>query len=304
MRRYVYSLVRCVPDPRTGEFVNVAAIAGDPETGDWSLREVSNQARIRKLAGPVAPSLLGAVARFLGRVGNQIDDLQESMLAGSADLLNEDWLGALHHDHRNVVQVSAPTPILAEDAEEVLNTLFSSQVIDPVGEKRARIVTKHRVMSDLLNAYRRAQIDPQLVRRRVELFVGDRVHTGLDFAVANGSTVQISQGWSFQVEQVDAVAEQVKAWAYALSQLRKGINSRVVGTDEWISQVGADVDLEIVVVPPRDADQRGAYEEAEQVFSQLDASVRRLEEVDAVGRRAAELLGSSSGWQGLPFGHH
>jgi hypothetical protein len=293
-----------VPDPRTGEFVNVGAIAGDPETGDWSLREVSNQARIRKLAGPVAPAVLGAVARFLGRVGNQIDDMHESMLTGSADLLSEDWLATLYHDYRNVVQLSTPTPILAEDAEEALNILFSSQVIDPVGEARARIVTKHRVMSDLLNAYRRAQINPQLVRRRVELFVGDRVHTGLDFAVANGTTVQITQGWSFQVEQVDAVAEQVKAWAYALSQLREGIDSRVVGADDWVSQVRADVDLEVVVAPPRDEDQRNAYEEAEQVFTQLDASVRSLEEVDEVGRRAAELLGGNSGWKGLPFDTH
>ena len=39
MGRYVYSLVRCVPDPRTGEFVNVGAIAGDPFTGDWSVRQ-------------------------------------------------------------------------------------------------------------------------------------------------------------------------------------------------------------------------------------------------------------------------
>ena len=39
-RRYVFSLVRCVPNPRTGEFVNVGAIAGDPESEDWSVRQV------------------------------------------------------------------------------------------------------------------------------------------------------------------------------------------------------------------------------------------------------------------------
>ena len=33
--RFVYSLVRFVPDPARGEFVNVGAIAGSEESSDW-----------------------------------------------------------------------------------------------------------------------------------------------------------------------------------------------------------------------------------------------------------------------------
>src|SRR6266702_8274212 len=156
MSRYVYSLVRCVPDPRTGEFVNVGAIAGDPATGDWSVRQLSSENRVRKLAGPTA---LQAVHGFLARVGVQIDSLQAGMFEGTVDLLSESWLQDLYHDHRNVVQLSAPTPIVAEDAEQALEILFSRQIIDPVSLAREGSLTKHRALHDLRRAYQRAAID-------------------------------------------------------------------------------------------------------------------------------------------------
>lgn len=296
MSRYLYSLVRCVPDPRTGEFVNVGAIAGDPSTGDWSVRQVSSENRVRKLAGPAA---LLAVHGFLARIGDQIDSLQADTLEGTDDLLSENWLQGLYHDHQNVVQLSAPAPIVADDAEQALEILFSRQIIDPVSQAREGSLTKHRALHDIRRAYQRAAVDPHLVRQRVELLVGDRVHTSLDFAIANGSAVQLTQGWSFQGTLVSAVSEQVKAWAYALKCLRDGLDSRVVSADEQVSNVEGDVDLQVVVIEPRTPEQQLVYQEALQVFAQIDAAVRGLEDVDAVGRRAAELVGKS-GWSGFP----
>jgi hypothetical protein len=303
MSRYIYSLVRCVPDPRTGEFVNVGAIAGDPSTGDWSVRQVSSENRVRKLAGPVA---LLAVHGFLARVGGQIDSLQTDSLQtgtfeGASELLSERWLEGLYHDHQNVVQLSAPAPILADDAEQALEILFSRQIIDPVSQAREGSLTKHRALHDIRLAYRRAALDPALVRQRVELHVGDRVHTSLDFAIANGGTVQLTQGWSFQGTLVSMVSEQVKAWAYALKCLRDGLDSRVVSADDQVSTVTQDVDLEVVVIEPITAEQRLVYQEARQVFTQIDATVHDLKDADAVGRRAAELVGKS-GWSGFPTG--
>src|SRR6266446_4004184 len=108
MSRYIYSLVRCVPDPQTGEFVNIGAIAGDPATGDWSVRQVSNESRVRKLAGGVE---LDAVHRFLTEVGLLIDDSRAGMEDDATVApLSHNWLLALHHDHQNVVQLSPPAP--------------------------------------------------------------------------------------------------------------------------------------------------------------------------------------------------
>jgi Protein of unknown function (DUF3037) len=289
MSRYIYSLIRCVPDPRTGEFVNVGAIAGDPSTGDWSVRQVSSENRVRKLASPAA---LQAVHGFLARVGDQIDSLQSGTFEGVGDLLEENWLDNLYHDYQNVVQLSAPAPILAEDAEQALEILFSRQIIDPVSQAREGSLTKHRALYDIRRAYRRAALDPHLVRQRVELHVGDRVHTTLDFAVGNGTTLQLTQGWSFQGTLVSAVSEQVKAWAYALKCLRDGLESRVVAVDDHVSGVAKDVELEVVVIRPRTQQQNLVYEEALQVFTQIEASVHDLEDVDSVGRRAAELVGN------------
>ena len=68
--RYVYSVVRYVPNPASGEFVNVGAIAGNDETGDWSLRTAGSRRRAR-LFGPLES--LNAVDAFMNDIGSRID---------------------------------------------------------------------------------------------------------------------------------------------------------------------------------------------------------------------------------------
>jgi hypothetical protein len=146
------------------------------------------------------------------------------------------------------------------------------------------------VVSDLREAYRRAEIDDRLVQQRSELFVGEHVHTMLDFAIVADRAVQLTQGWSFRRAQVDEVSEQVKAWAYAIGLLRAQQEARVVSTRDQVSEIASDVDLEVVIAPPKSLEQRRAYDEADQVFKQLGASVRSLDDVDSVGRQAANLV--------------
>lgn len=131
MHRYVYVLVRCVPEPRTGEFINMAAIAGRPEVGDWSIRRVGSDARARKLQA--GTEVLGAVHDFLTRIGQEIED--QPLLSNEAPL-DENWLQRLYYDHRNVVQLSAPAPIVANNAEDALDAIFRHQIIDPVSQLR------------------------------------------------------------------------------------------------------------------------------------------------------------------------
>lgn len=290
MDRYVYALVRCVPNPRTGEFINMAAIAGRPEAGDWSVRQVSNESRVRKLAGAEE---LQAVHGFLTRVGMEIDKQQLLFEEESGEPLGEAWLQQLYHDHRNVVQLSAPAPIVADNAEQALNIVFNRQIIDPVSQSRD-FVTKRSVLTELRNAYLRAEIDNALIHPRVEVYAGGHVHTPVDFAIANGTTVQLTQGWSFQRGSVDEVSTQVKAWGYALRLLRDGEDARVVGSDERLTTVSRDVDIQVVVASPRTREQGAVFEEAQQVFTELGVSVHELDDVDAVGARAASLLRGSS----------
>jgi len=285
-KRYIYSLVRCVPDPRTGEFINIGAIAGDAETGDWAVRQVSSERRAIKLAGPAA---LETVHGFLARAEEAIER-QDLLLNDDldTDYLTEDWLRGLYRDHRNTVQLAAPTPLLANSAEEALDLVFERMIIDPVSQPRGYI-TKKAVLASLRAAYHSVDLPPTAVRPRAEVFVGANIHASVDFAVANGVAVQLTQAWSFQRAGIDEVTTQVKAWAYAFRRVRDGDAAHVLAGDEF-STISRDVDLQVVVARPKTKDQQQAFEEASQVFDNLDVNVNDVEATQAVAARAAELM--------------
>ncbi|MFC4585342.1 DUF3037 domain-containing protein [Sphaerisporangium corydalis] len=286
MSLYLYSIVRCLPDPRTGEFVNFGAIAGNPDIGDWSIRQLSKVDRIRKIAGA---SALEAAASFVFEVDAEIDQSRSGLDEGF-DPLGEDWLLNKHRNHRNVVQLSMPAPILADSAEEALEIVFGHLIIDPIAEPREQSVTKYDLNRGLRQAYRQARVAEPFVRPRAQVHIGAHVHSTIDFAIANGRTVQLTQAWSFRRAQLDEVSQQVKAWAYAMERLRGGEEARVVDTQNRMSTITRNVDLQVVIATPTTPEQIVAYEEAEQVFAGLNADVHPLEDVEAVGRRAAQLV--------------
>ncbi|MET7333846.1 DUF3037 domain-containing protein [Nonomuraea sp. NPDC005650] len=286
MSRYVYSIVRCLPDPRTGEFVNIGAIAGDPVTGRWAVRQVSNTERIPKFAS--GPALEAATSCLLA-LGEEIDQNQAALMEDEGEPLNEDWLAKLHRDHRNIVQFSEPAPILADDPQEALAFVFDQLIIDPVTPSKEPHVAKYVLRRSLREAFKQALIQESLIRTKVEIFVGARVHTPIDFAIANGRVVQLTQAWSFQLAQVEDVPMKVKAWGYALERLRRGEDARVIDSVGRTSTISPNVDLQVVIAPPQTRQQRDAFEEAQQVFQNLSAEVHDLSEVSAVSAKAAEL---------------
>lgn len=285
MSRHVYSIVRCLPDPRTGEFVNIGAIAGDPDTGRWAIRQLSNTERIRRFAG--GPALEVATSCLLA-LGEEIDR-SHAALEDEGEPLGEGWLARLHRNHRNVVQFSEPAPILAGDPQEALAFVFDHLIIDPVAPSKEPHVTKYDLRRTLREAFRKAPIREDLVRAKVEIFVGQRVHAPVDFAIANGRAVQLTQAWSFQLAQVEDVPMKVKAWGYALERLRRGEEARVIDSVGQTSTINSDVDLHVVIAPPQTRQQREAFQEAQQVFQNLSADIHDLSDVTAVTTKAAEL---------------
>ncbi len=290
--RYLYALVRCVPDPRTGEFINIGAIAGHAQTGDWAVRQVSSEKRAFKLAGSAA---LETVHGFLARTQEAIE-MQELLfdqdVDPSTEYLTESWLYGLYQDHRNVVQLAQPTPMLAASAEEVLDIVFERMIIDPVSQPRNVGTTKHAVLAGVRAAYQLAQLPPLMIRQRADIYVGANLHSPVDFAIANGAAVQLTQAWSFQVNGVAEITTQVKSWAYALRRIRDGETARVI-SDSQVSTIAPDVDLQIVVAPPKTAEQTEAFEEASQVFEELRATVNDTKSAQNVADRAVELISSA-----------
>jgi hypothetical protein len=285
--KYIYSIVRCLPDPRTGEFVNVGAIAGDPLTGDWAVRRVSNTERIKRFAPNAA---IDVTDRFIVRITSEIAEAREALETSDSLPLDDQWLYRLHHDHRNIVQLSPPTPIIAGYAEAALDIIFKHMIIDPATQQRPVTIRKAEVIENLRKAYMEAEIPAHLLRPRSDVFIGDRLHSNVDIAIANGKVVQLAQGWSFRVTHLDRVITQVKAWGFALERLRNGDEGRLVDAQGQLSSVAKNVDLQIVVATPESSEQEAAYEEAEQVFRMLKADVHPVEDVAAVSTRAADLV--------------
>lgn len=84
LMRFVYSIVRFVPDPARGEFVSVGAIVGSEESSEWQYRQVENPARARALD---ERQTLDAVWSFLDRVGRQIDDYERRLRTSRRDAI-------------------------------------------------------------------------------------------------------------------------------------------------------------------------------------------------------------------------
>lgn len=262
MGRYRYSLVRCVPEPRTGEFVNIGAIAGSFDEGDWSARTIGNYARALKLC---TSDQIAAVTEFIAEALEQIDAADNSLYP-----LHDDWLDTIVAERRNVVQLSAPQMAIADDADQALDFVFARQLVDPAKVTR-RTVSKHRIMA-WVRRYLGEAIDDSLILERPVLTVGDRITAPIDFAIGRDHAVAITQAWSFQKEGVEDLSKDVKAWAYAIGRLRQGEGGHLTGTERSLS-LKSDVSIEVVFAPPITAQQQDVFGEASDVFKSLGANL-------------------------------
>jgi hypothetical protein len=287
MVQHLYSLVRCVPNPNTGEYVNLGALVGDPATGQWRLRLLSDPRRASRFAGAAA---YGACQRYLAQLTAEIDESWEALMHGSADALGRDWLDAICSEHRNVVQFSDPLTVVAENVDAATDKIFEHRIIDPLPEARQRVLTKHTLRAAMRDAYR-AEIEQGHVNEAVDLVVGDNVHTVIDFAVANGKVVQVTQAWSFQLAGYEDVSTQVKSWAYAIERLRSRDASKILRPG-GVSEIDDQVDVRVIVAEPQSKRQEEIHAEAIQVFRQVRASIHSWEHADDVAREAAALLRS------------
>jgi hypothetical protein len=285
--RYLYSVVRFVPDPARGEFVNVGAIAGSEDSSEWLLRQVENPVRARAVDDRKA---LEAVWAFLDRVGREMDEYekaQESLFEPPVEL-SEEWLRRLYAEHRNVVQLSPPTPMVASTADEALDRVFEQMVLDPA-LRRHPFQKKHAALAAVRAAYRK-----HLVRKGVNLRERVALETAhhrerFDFAVTNGRALQLTHTWSFQVPDQDQLAAQVKAWGWTVRDVQQG-GGTVRLADGSQFEVHPDVDVEVVYVPPAPGQDAPAMRDALGVFEALKVAHTALEDADLVGARAHDLL--------------
>jgi hypothetical protein len=278
MPGYFYSTIRFVPNPATGEFVNIGAIAGSDAVGDWEVRTVSNHARARKLD----PRGLSAV------VFERVEEIEALCDEGDANApaMSRDVLRKLYEESQNIVQFSEPTPIVAASADDALDVVFTHLVIDPERQRR-QYRTKKQVISAVLGAYNERDWAPGHVQRDA-LVRPTHYPLKFDFAVANGRTVQLAQTWSFEIPYAGELTDDIRAWAWAVNQLRHS-GAKMDREGESVD-VPADVDIAVVYLPPTSDAGKYAWDEAEASFGKLDVHVFKDTDVRKLADRAGELL--------------
>jgi hypothetical protein len=291
--RYVYSVIRFVPNTARGEFVNIGAIVGSDEANDWIVRQVGNMGRARKLGD--ARVLDGALA-FLNRIDDEVDahnDAVEQMLA-LPTRVTEEWLIRMWGECNNTVQFSQPAPIEAADAGAAMEVIFQNLILDPAS-RRYPLRSKHTILAAMRGAYRGAGIlAPARVSYR-PLVHGLHHSEPFDFVVANGRAVQLAQAWSFTAAEADEAIERVKAWAWTVQDIRDG-GGRARTQDDREFVVPENVEVVAVYAEPEAANRRQVIvAEALSAFGKANVEPVTLENAAEVGRRAARLLGAANG---------
>jgi hypothetical protein len=278
---YHYSLLRFVPDAARGEFVNVGILAGDDDAGDWDLRLIQNLRRARSIDDKGA---LGIALSFAARLEDHIVALDPQL--ADVEPMSTDYVLHLSEEMQNVVQLTPPMPVAAGSADEALDLLFSELVVDPTA-LRFRFDKKNRAQASTRRAYKAHEIPTEAVTEHAPLVAGP--YEGVfDFAVANGGVVQLVQCWSFQLPNQVELADQVKAWAWVVRELRREGGHLAFGEREAEAQ--RDVEIAAVFIPPADGQDAPAFDEARAAFEQTDVRQLTLEEADVVGQKAAERL--------------
>ena len=280
---FQFSLIRFVPDPARGEFVNIGAVAGSDEAGEWELRLISNLSRAKALdERGVLSKAFEHAAGFEDNIA-AVDRLpdEEGIEAISSELLHRRAA-----DMQNIVQISAPAPVASDSAEGALDLVFDQLVLD-AARKSFPFEKKHRAQGATRRAYLAHEVPTAAVRERAP--VRSNVYDGaFDFAVHNGRALQLVQCWSFQLPNQTDLAEQVKAWSWLVHEVRQA--GGVLTTADGEFEVPQELDIFAIAIPPVDGASSAAYAEAQAAFGENDVIELPPDGADAVGAHAADAL--------------
>jgi hypothetical protein len=284
MTKYKYSVIRFVPSPVRGEFVNIGVIVGSEKNGDWAIDVVSSRSRASKLDDE---NVLPMVASDLQRLQSMIESYSDPDLLDPPFDLTEEWLSQLSRDSRNLLQYTAPNTVLADSATTALEKLWKLMVVEPVPQKRSSL-TRRSVISRFVSALERHDLDMTLVKRNAKLETS-KTHAAIDVVVHNGVVRDITQCWSLQIKDSDAVTNDIKSWGWTIRTLReRGGVIMAAGLQEPL-RVPENVRIGVVYA---ESESREVTDEALEVFNDKDirAECIPVGAVDSYAERASQFV--------------
>lgn len=118
--RYVWAMIRLVPDTASGEFVNIGVLVGSDDKDDYVCKLADDLSRAEWFGGVTK---LGWALEVVGDFSKTVDSMSDgSFVPYMADGLWADsfegWLRVLIHDHRNLVQLSEVSPGVFASAQQ------------------------------------------------------------------------------------------------------------------------------------------------------------------------------------------
>jgi len=194
------------------------------------------------------------------------------------------WLNDLYLRSRGIVQLSEPLPMAADSLDAAMDKVFSEMIVDPA--RRPSASTKFRAVDAVRSAYASAGVLGSVFHGGV-LETAGRHHERLDFAVANGRVLQITQAWSFRV--ADAyLMRSVRAWGWAVERAKNDGGELHANGESFA--VSHDLDVEAVYIPPLKRQHQAAFLDATAVFTAIGARAVPASQAAGVGQRATRLL--------------
>lgn len=117
--RYWYMLIRWVPEPARGEFVNIGAVtfSNSDEDGSGVSQRTSGLARANRL-GQTPEGILSIIERMMGSMWITDPELRYGVAM------------QMNHDHRNLIQFTKPLPVAIPDVEKAMAFIFPKMVGD------------------------------------------------------------------------------------------------------------------------------------------------------------------------------
>lgn len=282
MAKYHYSVIRFVPSPVRGEFVNLGLLIGSDQTGEWLIEVVGSKTRAAKLDDD---NLLPMVVTDLQRLQSTVESYAEPDMFDPRVELSESWLLELSRDSRNQLQFSHPNAVLAENIGAAFEKLWGRLVVESLPTRRSSM-TKATVTARYLAALDKLQLNRKHLKKRVTLETS-RSHTNIDIAVHNGVVKEITQCWSLQIKSAEPLLNEIKAWGWTIKTLREQ-GGRIL-TNKAELQVPNDVHVGVIYAGSEDKD---VVKEAMDVFndSQIGANVATVEDVEQHAKTTAKLV--------------
>lgn len=283
---YSYSILRFVPDPARGEAVNLGLLVGDDDAREWELRLIQN---LRRAKAVDDHGVLQLALSFVDQLETHIEALEQISESSSVTPISSELVARLAGEMQNIVQLTPPAPVVAASAGEALDLLFDQLLVDPAA-RRYRFLEKHSAVGATRRAYRKHHVPDEAIEQRAPIAAG--VYDGVfDFAVFNGEALQLVHCWSFQLPNQEELAEQVKAWAWVVREVRERGGMLRAGGREIRVPSGESLEIAAVFIPPAEGqDDTHAYEEARAAFHETHVLALEPHQADELGKRAAERL--------------